>query len=93
MMKVEKLAVGIKIPHRFYTDHMERGLEAPKVLRWYSTHLIIDGEDPAVDELLSDAEYYATPGIFEPEYAGLASSARATVKAIQAYRSSRSKKE
>lgn len=75
----------MKLPKYFFDDHSERDLETPEILRVTPTHYIVDPADPALDELLDDAEYYAT-AIFEREYMGLVSSARATVKAIKEYR-------
>lgn len=84
------MAKTIRIPHRFYFDHLERDLDSPRVIRTTKSHLHIDPADPALDELLDDARFYAgTPGqpgidADTPELRGLVASARATVRAIEA---------
>jgi phenylpropionate dioxygenase-like ring-hydroxylating dioxygenase large terminal subunit len=77
----------VKLPTRFYVDHMERDLDTPVAVKESARHVWVSLDDPALPELLSDAEHYAAPGMFEREYFGLVSSARATVKAIKAARS------
>jgi len=79
----------IRIPRKFYDDHEERGLPAPAVLKATSRHYWIDALSRDLDELLSDARYYAEAIDFYPgsgmEYlSGLVASARATVRAIEA---------
>lgn len=72
----------IRIPKRFYVDHIERDLEAPAVLKETKSHYWIDGLSPYLDELLSDAEHYAESAPYmEREYLGLCRSA-ATARAI-----------
>jgi hypothetical protein len=72
----------IKIPKRFYIDHIERDLPAPKILRETKSHYFIDGQDTtAFQELVSDAEFYAEPNI--DGYPHLVVAARAMLKAIQ----------
>jgi hypothetical protein len=75
----------IRIPQRFFDDHVERGLSAPGVVRVTRDHYFIEGSPgEALDELLQDALHYAEPGLFpEPEMLGLVSSARATARAIE----------
>lgn len=72
----------IRIPDRFYRDHMDRDLPTPEVVRFTSRHIYISSDDPALPELLDDAEYYADP--WGPDGGiGLRMSAKATVKAIK----------
>jgi len=71
----------IRIPGKFFRDHADRDLPTPKVVRYTNRHIYIRSDDPALPELLYDAEYYSDAygpwaGI------GLRSSAIATVKAI-----------
>ena len=75
------MAKLIRIPKGFYQDHADRDLPTPEVVRCTSRHLYVRSDDPALPELLNDAEYYSDPhgpwaGI------GLRSSALATVRAI-----------
>lgn len=75
----------IRIPRRFYDDHVERDLEAPGVLKATKTHYWIDALSPHLDELLSDADYYAdSVGDMDSYLFGLCMSARATARAIRA---------
>lgn len=74
-----------KLPVRFFTDHAERDLPTPQILRYTATHVWVRADDPALQELKSDAEHYAHragPTAGQPEYAGLRTSARATVRAL-----------
>lgn len=75
----------IKLPTRFFDDHRERDLETPKVVKSTKRHYFIADDDPAIPELLDDAEYYAADICTAdfPELFGLVSSARATVKALK----------
>jgi hypothetical protein len=74
----------IKIPKVFFDDHEARDLPTPAVVRFTTSHYFIASGDPALPELLSDAEHYAFGGIEAgPEYIGLISSARATFKALK----------
>ena len=81
------MSTTIRIPQKFIQDHQERDLDTPCVLRRTKQHCYIAADDPALDEMLSDAEHYAEGGIpAQPEYLGLISSARATMRAIRAAR-------
>lgn len=75
----------IRIPRRFYDDHIERGLEAPAILKSTKSHYWIDALSPFLEELKDDADYYCS-GVIDartfPELFGLISSARATLIAI-----------
>lgn len=89
-MNAEKL---IRLPWRFYTDHLERELPTPKEHeRSNKRHVWVRADDPALPELLSDARYYADPygpdggGADAAWYRGLKASAKATVNAIEAGR-------
>ena len=72
----------IKIPQRFYDDHVERDLPAPDVVRETSRHYWIDAESEHLQELLNDAEFYASH-IDMPHLFGLCRSAAATAGAIR----------
>jgi len=78
------MSLFIKLPRMFFADHRERDLPTPVVIKSNRTHVWVKTDDPAVDELLDDAKYYAdsASGMAE-ECRGLCMSARATVKAIK----------
>lgn len=76
----------IRIPKCFLDDHAERDLPTPVVQRATRRHYGIRADDPALDELMSDARYYAEGGIdlsAFPHLIGLVASARATLAAIR----------
>jgi hypothetical protein len=74
----------IKLPKRFFCDHLERDLPTPTVVKANKTHLWIGSDDGALPELLNDAQFYADMAWdMGSEYMGLAASARATVRAIE----------
>ena len=75
----------IKIPHRFLNDHEERDLPTPEIVKATTKHYWIKLDDPHIDELYSDANYYAEPYIeAKPGHYlwGVVLSARATKIAI-----------
>ena len=78
----------VRIPRAFLDDHAERDLDTPKIWRSTRRHYWVHRKDPAIPELLSDAELYADGvgwdggGWFDDRYFGLISSARATVNAL-----------
>jgi hypothetical protein len=73
----------IRVPARFYVDHMERALPTPAEVRGTARHVWIAADDPHVSALLSDARFYAEP--FGPDACppGIIASARATIRAIE----------
>lgn len=72
----------IRIPDKFYVDHMERGRPTPADIGRCRTHAVVRADDPALGELLDDAEHYAVPPT--PDCSrGLILSAVATVRAIR----------
>jgi hypothetical protein len=76
---------SIRIPKRFYDDHVERDLDAPGILNETKGHYYIDALSPYLDELLSDAEYYAAMANYMDDHVfGICVSARATARAIRA---------
>ena len=75
----------IRIPKTFYTDHWERALPTPEIIRETSRHYFVAADDPSLPELLDDALFYAHPhGPDAPWLRGLKASARATAHAIRA---------
>lgn len=79
-------AATIRVPRKFYDDHVERDLPAPGILRSTKTHYYIDALSRDLDELLDDAKYYVEMEKYmHPDYRGLCRSAAATVKSIINY--------
>lgn len=76
----------IRIPLRFYQDHKERDLDTPVNYSKSKSYVVIDSDDPALPELISDAEHYGDgyvdPALWEG-WRGIVLSARATLKAIR----------
>lgn len=76
----------IKIPKRFFDDHRERDLDTPRVMKATKSNYWISKNDPAISELISDAEYYVEIGelgAFDKWMFGLVRSAKATLKSLQ----------
>ena len=74
----------IKVPAKFYLDHRARDNGATgKVVSSTNNYVIVELDSIALEDLLSDADYYAsfTREDFQ-ENKGVCLSARATVKAI-----------
>lgn len=75
----------IRVPLRFYEDHMERDLPTPVNHSTSKSYALVDDSDPYLPELLNDAEFYC--GTMKDEFnlsvPGIVKSARATVKAIR----------
>jgi hypothetical protein len=78
-----KAIATIRVPDRFYIDHMERGLATPEDIGESLRYATIRVTDPAIRELLDDAEYYAGSGGPDLAPRGVTASARATVRAIR----------
>lgn len=77
---------GIRLPRVFFEDHRSRDLDTPTIIDSSSRYIWIDESDPAIPELLSDAEYYASEAMhMDPPRPGLAASARATLVALNAF--------
>lgn len=76
--------ISVTVPPRFYDDHVDRGCPPGVVEGRYrgGVHLLLDRE--AWDDLLSDADHYATSASeYGPELVGLCSSARATARKMR----------
>lgn len=74
----------IKLPNVFYDDHLERDLPTPEDVGKAKSYVTVRADDPALHELLNDAEFYASPWGPDGEgLGGLRASARATVRAIR----------
>jgi hypothetical protein len=72
----------ISLPRKFYFDHSERDLPTPEMVQSNKAAIIVDDADPALPDLLEDAEYYASDAMDQLP-PGLKSSAKATVNAIR----------
>lgn len=80
------------IPRRFYEDHVERDLPAGRVISQDRSRVLVVCDDEALDDLESDARHYADHAVARdlgPDYAGLCTSARYAVQAIEKYRQQR----
>lgn len=77
--------VEVKLPPTFYEDHAARDLPAGEITGMTDRHVVVRLDRAAYEDLLSDARYYtdaataASMGL-----PGLASSARATIKRLEA---------
>ena len=74
----------MKLPAKFYLDHRARDCgESGKIVRSTKNYIIVELDAAALDDLLSDADYYASlQGDDFHENKGVCLSARATVTAI-----------
>jgi hypothetical protein len=78
------VAAVIKLPPAFYQDHSERDLPTPEDVGNAKSYVLVRADDPALPELLNDAEYYADPWGPDADWlGGLKASARATIRAIR----------
>jgi len=79
----EQAMATIKIPDRFWIVHLERALPTPTDIGDFKNHVLIRRDDPAIGELLDDAEHYAHPSGPDSAPRGVIASAKATVRAIR----------
>lgn len=72
----------IRLPWKFYIDHSERGLPTPDDVKSTDRHVYVSADDPHLNSLRTDAEYYAHK--FAPDLcsASIKASAKATLTAI-----------
>ena len=74
-----------ELPARFFEDHESRGLFNGRVDRRTKSTVTVAMTVLGFDEMLSDARFYSTEWRhMGPEYMGLGSSARATVRRLEA---------
>lgn len=71
----------IRLPKLFFDDHWERELPTPVIIKETARHYFVSADDPAIPELLDDAEYYTDP--YGPDAPWLKRSALATANAIR----------
>ena len=79
----------IKIPQRFYDDHVERDLGSPKIVKETKSHYWIDANSEHLDELLSDADHYSYTVDWPSYMFGICRSAAATADAIRLHQQSK----
>jgi hypothetical protein len=80
---MNELVVTVKIPMRFYEDHLERDCEEGTIIKVLASHYVMELTESAYRDLKSDADYYRDCGEsmgFDMQW--LISSARATYNAI-----------
>lgn len=81
---VRSSLASVRIPRAFYDDHVWRDLPAPPIVRATARHYWIERDHPALPELLSDARHHVSEAMyFDPPRPDLASSARATARALE----------
>jgi hypothetical protein len=81
---------SIRLPWRFYRDHEERALPSGVVVKQSAAHVLVACTDDELAEIESDARFYADEHGPDGEgLSGIKSSARATIRAIEAYRQER----
>lgn len=68
----------------FFDDHNDRDLPTPVIVAELANHYVIRLDDPATQELLRDAEFYASPTGPDEEFPyALRRSARAVVRELR----------
>ena len=76
----------IKVPAIFYQDHCDRSNNNQELLnaiiKSLGNYVVVELSDEQINELWSDAEYYAD-GVDYPELRGVMKSAQATVRALE----------
>lgn len=75
----------LRLPPLFWNDHANRDLPCGEVVHKASRYVEIEADDTTIDEIRSDASYYADPSGGPDSYEGraaLMASARATIRAI-----------
>ena len=78
-----ELVVTVKIPKKFYVDHIERDCEPGTIIKETKKHYTMELIETAYYDLKSDSDYYSDCGEsmgFDMQW--LISSARATHQAI-----------
>lgn len=56
-----EIEARVEIPRVFFDDHAERELPTPEIVGRSLGRYVIRRDDPALPELINDAEYYAHP--------------------------------
>ena len=71
----------LKLPRRFFDDHVERELPAPTVVRQTQRHVWIRQDDPNLPELVNDADFHADG--LAPDCLWISLAARALLRALE----------
>jgi hypothetical protein len=48
----------VRLPWGFFQDHQDRDLPTPEPVRWNKKSVWVSLDDPHLDDLIEDAEYY-----------------------------------
>jgi hypothetical protein len=72
------------IPTKFFDDHAERDLPTPSIIfgKPLAKQYVIAKDDPALPELINDAEFYADANGPDMAPPGLKQAAKALLKAV-----------
>lgn len=78
----------LSLPRTFWEDHYDRcgdqdGTCHIRIIRSTARLVVAELDNPALEDLMSDADLYATPGQFDNDYRSLCRSAAATLAAIK----------
>jgi hypothetical protein len=80
----------VDLPTRFYEDHCGRDLPGGVIIKTLSRTVRVELDRPTYDEILSDAQHYASGAMddmYEDDFAtasALIASAKATVRRLEA---------
>lgn len=83
MTTTQQSTYTIKIPPRFWEDHIDRGCTPALLEQRKGKTVIVTLDEEGISDLYTDAVYYSDPGDLDPDLFGLCMSARATAKAIR----------
>lgn len=74
-----------RLPRKFYEDHAARDLPSgrPGALTGASRYVFVELDQAAYDEILHDAEHYASDQGWDQHLSGLRASARATARRLR----------
>ena len=75
--------IKVTIPRLYGMDAVERALDVGEVVKLTSREVTLKCTPAQLDELRSDAEYYADPVGFHKYVHGICKSAQATLKRLQ----------
>ena len=80
------MVMEVKVPPKFYWDHVERDLPGGTVVKTTYRHVLVRLDADEAAELLDDARHYAREFVNDQDMnlRGLASSAAATVRRLEA---------
>ncbi len=73
----------IEIKPKYGHDALDRGLGIGTYITENQAAMVLESTPAQLEELISDAEHYATPGQFSSHNRGLVLSAKASLKMIK----------